>query len=106
MKTLILISLAVLTFIVATPRAQALFGHVTAEKDRREHAEQQLTSAQQQLGEQQRLAQEQQRLGCEQQQRANKWQMAAFVLGAASVVMLIAGTAIGSRGRHHAAAGK
>ncbi len=83
------------------------------EKDRREHAEQQLTQAQQQLGEQQQIAKDQQRLICDQQQAVvteqkltNKWQTTAFVSGAAAIVTLIIGTAIGSRGRHHAGAGK
>ena len=43
MKHLILITLAGLMFIITIPREQALFGHVAAEKDRREHAEQQFT---------------------------------------------------------------
>ena len=113
MKTLILTALAVLTFIVNTPEAHALFGHVAAEKDRREHVEQQLNQSQQQLGEQQRLAKDQQRLIDGQQQTVveehrltSKWQTMAFVLGVAAVTTLIVGTAIGSRGRHHAAAGK
>ena len=110
MKTFILsITLVVLAFIAATPRAHALFSHVAAEKSRREHVEQQLASTQQQLGEQQQIAKDQQRLIGDQQQAVaaeqkltNKWQTTAFVLGVFSVVLLIVGTAIGSRGRRHA----
>ncbi len=44
---LILIALAVLMFIIATPRAHALFGHVAVEKERRLEAEQHLTQEEQ-----------------------------------------------------------
>ena len=118
MKTLTI--LVVLTFIVNTPEAHALFGHVEAEKARREHAEQQLDQSQQQLGEQQQLNKEQQRIAeelqhtigeqqratTEQSQLTNKWQTTAFVLGICSVALLIVGTAIGSNGRRDAATGK
>jgi hypothetical protein len=84
----LIIFLLVLTFIVNTPEAHALFGHVAAERNRREHAEQQVAIAQQSHIEQQRLV--------------NRWQTTAFILGISSVVMLIAGAAIGSKGRRDA----
>ena len=48
MKTLIV--LMVLTFIVFTPEAHALFGHVQAEKERRQEAEQRVIQEQQSNG--------------------------------------------------------
>ena len=78
MKHLILIFLAVLMFIIATPRAQALFGHVAAEKDRREHAEQQLN---------------------EQQLTNQHLFIVISVLSAGVVIALVIGTAIGSKTR-------
>ena len=69
---LILISLAVL--IITTPRAHALFGHVADERDRREHAEQQLT----------------------QQERSNAHlHIAISILSAGVTVALIVGSAVG-----------
>ena len=44
------IALTVLTFIVITPRARALFGHVAAEKERRQEAEQRVVQEQQTNG--------------------------------------------------------
>lgn len=115
MKTFVVL-LVMTSFVVIPPEAQALFGHVEAEKARREHAEQQLNQSQQQLGEQQRLVKDQQRIAeelqrtigeqeraaTEQNQLTNKWQTTAFVLGIVAVVLLVVGTAIGSRGRNHA----
>ena len=97
MKTLIVF--AVLTFIVNTPEAHALFGHTAEERQRRIATEQQLSQEQKRLDAQQHLT-------VEQQQRATHWQMTASVLGIVAVLALIAGTAIGSRGRDHANAGK
>ena len=80
MKHIILfITLVVLTFSVTTPKAHALFG--SAEKQRRIETEQRLV---------------------QQQQVTGKWQATAFILGITSVVMLVAGAAIGSKGRTHA----
>ena len=61
-----------------TPKAQALFGHVAAERDRREHAEQQLN---------------------EQQLTNQHLFIAISVLSASVIVALIIGTAIGSKTR-------
>jgi hypothetical protein len=81
----IFICLLVLTFSVNTPEAYALFGHVAAERNRRERAEQQLVQVQQNIIEQQRLI--------------NRWQTTAFILGISSVVLLVAGAAIGGKTR-------
>ena len=97
MKTLVV--LAVLTFIVNTPEAHALFGHTAEERQRRIATEQQLSQEQQRLDVQQRLS-------VEQQQRASRWQTTASVLGIVAVITLIIGTAIGSRGRRHAGRGE
>ena len=80
MKT-IFISLAVLTFIVTTPRAHALFGHVAAEKERRIDAEQKLTT---------------------QEQHNDRLQMTIHVLAAGVTVALIIGAAVGSKTRRDA----
>jgi fumarate reductase subunit C len=77
---IIFITLVVLTFDVTTPNAHALFG--SAEKQRRIETEQRLVQQQQQL--------------------TGKWQATAFFLGITSVVMLVTGAAIGSKGRTHA----
>lgn len=97
MKTLIV--LMVLTFIVNTPEAHALFGHTAEERQRRIATEQQLSQEQQKLAAQQHLT-------VEQQQRASRWQTAAFILAVAAVITLIIGTAIGSKGRSDAARGE
>ena len=81
MKYLILISLAVLMFIIITPRAHALFGHVAAERDRRVATEQKLTT---------------------QEQHNNQLQTTIHVLSASVVVSLIIGTAVGSKTRRDA----
>ena len=100
MKHFILIILIVLTFlIVNTPEAYALFGRTAQERQRRIATEQQLSQEQQRLDAQQHLT-------VEQQQRASRWQTMSFVLGIVAVIALILGTAIGSRGRDHANAGK
>ena len=82
MKHFILpITLAVLMFIIVTPEAQAFFGHVAAEKDRREHAEQQLTQ--------------------EQQSNAHL-HTAIGVLSATAVGAIVVGAAVGSKTRRDA----
>ena len=81
MKHYIFISLAVLTFIVSTPRAHALFGHVAAEKERRQEAEQQFT----------------------QERRTNDHlHIIVSVLSAGVTVVLIIGAAVGSKARRDA----
>lgn len=99
MKHFILIVFTVLTCIVNTPEAHALFGHTAEERQRRIATEQQLSQEQQRLDVQQHLT-------VEQQQRASRWQTATSVLGVVAVIALIIGTAIGSRGRHCAARGE
>ncbi len=75
------IILAVLTFIVFTPRAHALFGHVAAEKARREHAEQQFT----------------------QEEQANAHlHVVVSILSAGVTVALVIGAAVGSKTRRDA----
>ena len=89
MKHLILIALAVLTFlIVTTPRAHALFGHVAAEKERRIATEQQLIQERQANGQ---LLQTNQHL-----------QTTIHVLAAGVTVALVIGAAIGSKTRRDA----
>ena len=89
MKHFILsITLAVLTFIVATPRAHALFGHVAAEKDRRVATEQALNQEQQANGQ---LSQTNQHL-----------QTTIHVLAAGVTVALLIGAAVGSKTRRDA----
>ncbi len=80
MKQIILI---VLTFIVITSRSHALFGRIAAEKQRRIETEQKLV---------------------QQQAVTAQWQTASFVLGVGCVVTLLAGAAIGSKGRRNAKA--
>ena len=87
------------TMLFTTPKAHAMFGHTAEERQRRITTEQQLSKEQQRLDAQQHLTTQQQRL-------TSRWQTTAFVLGVSTVVTLIIGTAIGSRGRHHAARGK
>ena len=106
MKPIISIVLFVLTFTVNTPEAHALFGHTAEERQRRIAVEQQLSQEKQRLDAQEHLTIEQQHLTIEQQQRANYWQTTASILGVVAVVVLIAGTAIGSNGRHHATGGE
>ena len=84
----ILIALAVLTFIVFTPRAHALFGHVAAEKDRRVATEQALNQEQQANGQ---LSQTNQHL-----------QTTIHVLAAGVTITLIIGAAVGSKTRRDA----
>ena len=78
---LILISLTVLIFIITTPMAQALFGHVAAEKERRIDAEQKLTT---------------------QEQHNDRLQTTIHVLSVGVVVCLIIGAAVGSKTRRDA----
>ena len=85
MKTFIFITLAVLTFIVATPRAQALCGHVAAEKERRQQAEQHVAQEQQING---HLIQTNQGL-----------HTTISVLSAGVTVALVIGAAVGSKTR-------
>lgn len=83
-KTL-LISLVVLTFIAYTPEAHALFGHVQAEKERRQQAEN-------------RVVQEQQNNG--QLLRSNQiLHVVITMLSTGVVTALIVGAAIGSKTR-------
>ncbi len=82
MKHFILITLTVLTFlIVFTPRAQALFGHVAAEKERRLDAEQHLT---------------------QQEQSNAHLHIVISVLSAGVTVALVIGAAVGSKTRRDA----
>jgi hypothetical protein len=85
---ILIIVLVVLASIATTPKAQAMFGHVAAEKQRRISVEQQLG----QLGQQLSL----------EKQTTDKWQGVSFTLGIGCVVTLVVGTAIGSNGRKHA----
>ena len=103
MKPNIFIVLFVVTFlIVNTQEAHAMFGHTAEERQRRIAAEQQLSQEHQLLDAQQHFTVVQQHLTIELQQRATRWQTTASILGVVAVFMLIAGTAIGSRGRCHA----
>ena len=71
--------------VMLTPHAKALFGHTTAEKERRQDAEQ-------------RVVQEQQRN--RQLIHSNEQlHIVISVLSAGAVVMLIAGAAVGSKTR-------
>ena len=88
MKQFILIILVVLASIAAPPKADAMFGHVAAEKQRRISVEQQLGQVGQQL--------------TIETQTADKWQGVSFMLGIGCVITLVLGTAIGSNGRKHA----
>ncbi len=84
MKT-IFIAFAVLTFIVSTPEAHALLGHVAQEKERRQQAEQ-------------RIVQEQQING--QLLHTNQTLYVTIsILSAGVVTALIVGTAIGSKAK-------
>ena len=89
MKTSILITFAVLAFLVAaSPRARALFGHVAAEKERRQDAEQRIVQAQQSSGQ---LAHRNERL-----------HVTISILSAGVVTALLVGAAIGSKARRDA----
>ena len=99
MKILTGVVLMATMLTTAPPEAHALFGHTAEERQRRIATEQQLSQEQQRLDVQQHLT-------VEQQQRASRWQTVSFVLGISAAFMLIIGTAIGSRGRHHANAAK
>lgn len=79
------IALTVLTFIVITPRAQALFGHVAAEKERRHEAEQ-------------HVAQEQQING-QLVHTDEKLHTVISILSASAVGALVIGAAVGSKTR-------
>jgi hypothetical protein len=85
---LFLIALAVLAFIAATPRAQALFGHVAAEKERRQAAEAHLVQEQQTNGQ---LIDKNQRLHA-----------VISILSGGVAVALIIGAAAGSKTRRDA----
>ena len=84
MKHYIFVSLAVLTFIVATPRAHALFGHVAAEKTA-------ASPPNNSSPKRSRLCQTNQHL-----------QTTIHVLAAGVTVALITGAAIGSKTRRDA----
>jgi len=79
MKQIILIVLTMATLGASTPVAKAWFG--SEEKQRRVEAEQKLV---------------------QQQQATNKWQITTFILGVGCVLLLVAGTAIGSKARRDA----
>ena len=80
MKILLFVGLTVLTFIVVAPQAAALFGHVAAERDRRQQAEQQVT----------------------QEQRTNgRLYVAVSILSVGVVVALVIGAAVGSKAKEH-----
>ncbi len=86
MKHFILPSaLAVLMFIISTPRAHALFGHVAAEKERRQDAEQRIVQEQQANGQ---LTQTNQGL-----------HTVISILSATAVGALVIGAAVGSKTR-------
>ncbi len=85
---LILITLAVLMFIIATPRAHALFGHVAAEKERRQDAEQRVIQEQQTNGQ---LTQTNQGL-----------HTVISILSATAVGALVIGAAVGGKTRRDA----
>lgn len=89
MKTLFCVTLIT---VMLSPDANALFGHVTAEKERRIETEQQ-------------LSQEQQRNGLLIHSNEHL-HVVISVLSAGAVVMLITGAAIGSKGRNDATAQK
>ena len=74
----IIIFLAVLTFIVNTPQAHALFGHVAQEKARRIQVEQKLD---------------------QQEHDNNHLHVVISILSAGVVVALIIGAAVGSKTR-------
>ena len=82
------IILAVLTFIVSAPRANALFGHVAAEKERRQDAEQRIVQEQQHNGQ---LIQTNQGL-----------HNTISILSAGITVALVIGAAVGSKTRRDA----
>ena len=89
MKNFIIpIALAVLMFIIATPRAHALFGHVAAEKERRLEAEQRVVQEQQHSGQ---LFQTNQGL-----------HITISILSAGITVALVIGAAVGSKTRRDA----
>ena len=78
MKQFILFIIAVLVLGMVTPKAQALFGHVAAEKERRQHAEQQFA----------------------QEQLTNaRLYVAVGILSAGITVALVIGAAVGSKTR-------
>ena len=79
MKHIILMILAVFALGVSPPKAKAWFGD--AEKQRRIETEQKLI---------------------QQQRLTNNWQITAFLLGVGCVLVLVAGTAIGSKARRDA----
>ena len=82
------IALTVLTFIVITPRAHALFNHVAAEKERRQEAEQRIIQEQQHNGQ---LLQTNQGL-----------HTTISILSAAITVAFVIGAAVGSKTRRDA----
>ena len=79
MKPIILIVLTTAMLGASTPTSKAWFGD--EEKQRRIEAEQKLV---------------------QEQQATNKWQITTFILGVAGVLLLGAGTAIGSKARRDA----
>jgi fumarate reductase subunit C len=79
MQRIIFILLVVVTLGASPSRAKAWFGD--EEKQRRIETEQKLV---------------------QQQQATNQWQITAFLLGVGCVLVLVAGTAIGSKARRDA----
>ena len=98
-KTFFGVVLTATMLFLSSPKAGALFGHTAEERQRRIAAEYQVTQ-------ERRRTEAQQHLTTEERQRAARWQTTATILSVAVVVALIVGTAIGSKGRHHAATGK
>ena len=82
------ITLLVLASIADTPKAQALFGHVAAERERRQDAEQRVVQEEQTNGQ---LLQTNQGL-----------HTAISVLSAGITVALVVGAAVGSKTRREA----
>ena len=78
MKPILCIVAATLMLFVTLPDAQALFGHVAAERERRIDAQQQLQ---------------------QQQQTTAHLYIAVSVLSAGVVISLVIGTAVGSKSR-------
>ena len=82
MKTILCVVLAAL---LLTPHAKALFGHVAAEKERRQDAEQRIVHEQQ--------------VNAQLIHSNEHLHVIISVLSAGAVVMLITGTAVGSKTR-------
>jgi hypothetical protein len=99
-KTIMFIITAMM--LLSTPKAQALFGHVAEERKRRIAVEHALEEQQRLTVEAQQLTLEQQHINIQQQHLTTRWQTISFITGIGCVVMLITGTAIGSKTRRDA----